>query len=172
MLHVCMTLFCTINLQEQEQCAEAEENVQRLMAKKADLESNLQEMVERLDEEVDNNANISAAKRKLEAEMDRIKEDLDDLQTQLGAVEQEKAQKEKDCMGLDAELEKMNDNLSRIGKEKKGLEERLTEVTARYIVVPIVSMLATVYVIMSVHCLSLDHLVFSLRKTKPIGSLR
>ena len=89
-------------------------------------------MVERLDEEVDNNANISAAKRKLEAEMEHIKEDLDDVRAQLEVVEQEKAQKEKDCMSLDAELEKMNDNLSRVHKEKKGLEERLAEVTARY----------------------------------------
>jgi chromosome segregation ATPase len=120
-----------ITVQEQEQCAEAEENVQRLMAKKVDLEANLQEMVERLDEEVDNNANISAAKRKLEAQLEHIQQDLEDAQAQLEAVEQEKAQKEKDCMSLEAEIEKMNDSLTRVNKDKKGLEERLAEVTAR-----------------------------------------
>ena len=120
-----------VYIQEQEQCAEAEENVQRLMAKKADLEANLQEMVERLDEEVDNNANISAAKRKLEALLEHATHDLEDAQAQLQATEQEKAQKEKDCMNLEAEIEKMNDSLARVHKEKKGLEERVAEVTAR-----------------------------------------
>lgn len=111
--------------QEEDQRVEAEENVQRLIAKKADLETHIQEMVERLDEEVENNANISAARRKLEAELENQRENLDDLQMQLDALEQEKAQKEKDAMGLEADLEKVNDNLARSHKEKKSLEERL-----------------------------------------------
>ena len=81
--------------------------------------------MERLDEEVENNANISAARRKLEAELENQRENLDDLQMQLDAVEQEKGQKEKDAMALEAELEKINDNLARSHKEKKSLEERL-----------------------------------------------
>lgn len=111
--------------QEEDQRIEAEENVQRLITKKADLETHIQEMVERLDEEVENNANISAARRKLEAELENQRENLDDLQMQLDAVEQEKGQKEKDAMALEAELEKINDNLARSHKEKKSLEERL-----------------------------------------------
>ena len=111
--------------QEEDQRIEAEENVQRLITKKADLETHIQEMVERLDEEVENNANISAARRKLEAELENQRENLDDLQMQLDAIEQEKGQKEKDAMALEAELEKINDNLARSHKEKKSLEERL-----------------------------------------------
>ena len=56
------------------------------MVKKADLEANIQELVERLDEEVENNANIATARRKLEAELDRSKEDYEDLQQQLDLV--------------------------------------------------------------------------------------
>ena len=72
--------------QEQDSAAEAEENVQRLVVKMADLEANIQELVERLDEEVENNANISTARRRLEAELDRSKEDYDDVRQQLDLV--------------------------------------------------------------------------------------
>ena len=95
------------------------------MAKKGDLEVQIQELVERLDEEVENNANIATARRKLEADLDHLKEDLDDLKQQLELVEQEKLQKEKDCQSLGTELEKVNDSLQREHKEKKALEERL-----------------------------------------------
>ncbi len=111
--------------QEQELCAEAEEKVERLVTKKADLESHIQEMVERLDDEVENNANISAARRKLEAEVDNLKEEQDDLTAQLDNMEQEKAQKEKDCQSLEAELDKVTETLARTHKENKTLEERL-----------------------------------------------
>ena len=93
--------------------------------KKGDLETHLQELVERLDEEVDNNANISAARRKLEAELDNLREEQEDLTAQLDNLEQEKAQKEKDCQSLDAELEKVNEALARTHKENKTLEDRL-----------------------------------------------
>ena len=56
------------------------------MVKKADLEAHIQELVERLDEEVENNANIATARRKLEAELDRSKEDYDDVRQQLDLV--------------------------------------------------------------------------------------
>ena len=72
--------------QEQDTAAEAEENVQRLVVKKADLEAHIQELVERLDEEVENNANIATARRRLEAEVERSKEDCDDLRQQLDLV--------------------------------------------------------------------------------------
>ncbi len=115
---------CCIS-QEQDQRADAEENAQRLMAKKAELESNIQELSERFDEEVENNSNIAAARRKLEAEIDHLQENLEDLQNHLSAIEQEKIQKERDCQSLDNELEKVNDNLGRANKEKKAMEERI-----------------------------------------------
>jgi len=111
--------------QEQDQCAEAEENVQRLMGKKAELESNIQELSERLDEEVENNANVAATRRKLEAEIDHLEDSLEDVHNQMSAVEQEKQLKERDCQALEGELEKANDSLGRASKEKKALEERL-----------------------------------------------
>ena len=60
--------------------------MQRLMLKKGELESSIQELVERLDEEVENNANISAGRRKLEAELDHYKENLEDLRQQIDMV--------------------------------------------------------------------------------------
>ena len=54
--------------------------------KKGDLESHIQELVERLDEEVDNNANISTARRKMEAELERSREDYEDLKQQMELV--------------------------------------------------------------------------------------
>lgn len=95
------------------------------MAKKGELESNVQELNERLDEEMENNATISSTRRKLEAEIDHLQENLEDLQTQMSGLAQEKAQKERDCQSLEGELEKVNDNLSRTHKEKKALEERV-----------------------------------------------
>ena len=56
------------------------------MVKKADLEAHIQELVERLDEEVENNANIATARRRLEAELDRSKEDYDDVRQQMDLV--------------------------------------------------------------------------------------
>ena len=85
----------------------------------------LQELVDRLDEEVENNANISAARRKVEAELEHYKENLTELKITMEQTVQEKAQKEKDCATLDAELEKVNEALSRTNKEKTSLEERL-----------------------------------------------
>jgi len=110
---------------EQDLAAEAEENVQRLIVKKGDLEAHIQELVERLDEEVDNNASISTARRKIEAELERSREDYEDLKQQMDLTEQEKAQKEKDYISLETELEKVSDVLARTNKEKKGFEERL-----------------------------------------------
>lgn len=121
--HLFICLIC--NAQEQDQCAEAEENVQRLMSKKGELEGSIQEMSERLDEEVENNAHISAVSRKLKAEIDHLQENLEDLQTQMSGLDQEKAQKERDSLSLEGELEKVNDNLGRTHKEKKALEERV-----------------------------------------------
>lgn len=45
--------------------------------------------MERLDEEVENNANIAAARRKLEAELDNARENLEDLQGQMELVRKE-----------------------------------------------------------------------------------
>lgn len=95
------------------------------MSKKGELEGSIQEMSERLDEEVENNAHISATSRKLKAEIDHLQENLEDLQTQMSGLDQEKAQKERDCLSLEGELEKVNDNLGRTHKEKKALEERV-----------------------------------------------
>ena len=99
--------------------------MQRLVSKKGELELQFQEIVDRLDEEIENNENIAAARRKLEAELDSMKENVDDLMMQLESMEQEKSQKEKDAMGLDAELEKVNDALAKANKDKKHLDERL-----------------------------------------------
>ncbi len=135
-LHVSLLTMCPhFIFQEQELCAEAEEKVERLVTKKADLETHIQEMVERLDDEVENNANISAARRKLEAEVDNLKEEQEDMAAQLDNMELEKAQKEKDCQSLEAELDKVTETLARTHKENKTLEERLT-VSTRILTLP------------------------------------
>ena len=60
--------------------------MQRLIIKKGDLENSIQELVERLDEEVENNANVAAARRKLEAELEHYKENLEDLRQDIDMV--------------------------------------------------------------------------------------
>ena len=80
-----------LNPQDQEAAAEAE----RLVQKKVELETHLQELVERLDEEMENNANIAAARRKLEAELDNSKENLEDLQGQMELVRDEGKRRER-----------------------------------------------------------------------------
>lgn len=84
-----------------------------------------QELVDRLDEEMENNSNVAAAKRKVETELDQLRDTLDDVQQQLQLVEQEKSQKEKDITTMDAELEKVNDALAKANKEKTSLGDRL-----------------------------------------------
>lgn len=121
---MCITLYVRVS-QEQELSAEIEEKVERLVIKKGDLETHIQEMVERLDEEVETNANISAARRKLEAEVENFREEQEDLTAQLDNLEQEKAQKEKDCLSLESELAKMTDSLAKSHKDNKATEERL-----------------------------------------------
>ena len=84
-----------------------------------------QELVDRLDEEMENNSNVASAKRKIETEFEQLKESLEEVQQQLQLVEQEKSQKEKDIATMDAELEKVNDALAKANKEKTSLGDRL-----------------------------------------------
>lgn len=71
---------------EQEANAEADEAIQRLKQHKVTLEEQVADLEQRVEEEVDNNANVSSAKRKMEAELEQTRELLKDVEDQVQMV--------------------------------------------------------------------------------------
>ena len=71
---------------EQEANAEADEAIQRLKQHKVTLEEQVADLEQRVEEEVENNANVSSAKRKMEAELEQTRELLKDVEEQVQMV--------------------------------------------------------------------------------------
>lgn len=71
---------------EQEANQEADEAIQRLKQHKATLEEQVADLEQRVEEEVENNANVSSAKRKMEAELEQTREQLKDVEEQVQMV--------------------------------------------------------------------------------------
>lgn len=71
---------------EQDANQEADDAIQKLKQHKATLEEQVADLEQRVEEEVENNANVSSAKRKMEAELDQTKEQLKDVEEQVQMV--------------------------------------------------------------------------------------
>lgn len=71
---------------EQEANQEADEAIQRLKQHKATLEEQVADLEQRVEEEVENNANVSSAKRKMEAELEQTRDQLKDVEEQVQMV--------------------------------------------------------------------------------------
>lgn len=76
--------------QEQDNLADAEDRCDLLIKTKIQLEAKAKELVERLEDEEEMNAELTAKKRKLEDECTELKKDIDDLEITLAKVEKEK----------------------------------------------------------------------------------
>ena len=76
--------------QEQDNLADAEDRCDLLIKTKIQMEARLKELLERLEDEEEMNANLLAKKRKLEDECTELKKDIDDLEITLSKVEKEK----------------------------------------------------------------------------------
>lgn len=70
--------------------ADAEDRCDLLIKTKIQLEAKAKELVERLEDEEEMNAELTAKKRKLEDECAELKKDIDDLEITLAKVEKEK----------------------------------------------------------------------------------
>lgn len=76
--------------QEADNLLDAEERCEGLIKNKIQLEAKLKEVMERLEDEEEVNAELTAKKRKLEDECSELKRDIDDLELTLVKVEKEK----------------------------------------------------------------------------------
>lgn len=79
-----------VDLQEQDNLADAEDRCNLLIKAKLALESKVKELMERLEDEEEVSASILTKKRKLEDECAELKKDIDDLEITLAKVEKEK----------------------------------------------------------------------------------
>jgi myosin heavy chain 6/7 len=71
---------------EQDTVIELEERVEQLITQKADFDSQMQEMENRLMDEEDAAAELEGLKKKMEGEMGELKRDIEDLETGLAKV--------------------------------------------------------------------------------------
>lgn len=75
---------------ENENLADAEERCDQLIKLKFQLEARIKEVMEKLGDDEEMNADLAARKRKLEDECSELKKDMDDLELTLVKAEKEK----------------------------------------------------------------------------------
>lgn len=75
---------------ENENLADAEERCDQLIKLKFHLETRIKEVMEKLEDDEEMNADLAARKRKLEDEYSELKRDMDDLELTLVKAEKEK----------------------------------------------------------------------------------
>lgn len=75
---------------ENENLADAEERCDQLIKLKFQLETRIKEVMEKLEDDEEMNADLAARKRKLEDEYSELKKDMDDLELTLVKAEKEK----------------------------------------------------------------------------------
>ena len=84
-----MLLFIT-NFQEQENLADSEERNEQLIKAKQKLETEISELTEKLDFEIENNEKYSENKRKLEKLNEEISQDLESAEGSIKRLGNEK----------------------------------------------------------------------------------
>lgn len=87
---VTMKHISASSVKETENLADAEEGCDQLIKVKFQLEARIKEIMEKLEDEEEINADLAARKRKLEDECCELKKDIDDLELTLGKGEKEK----------------------------------------------------------------------------------
>uniref|UniRef100_A0A8C2SAW9 Myosin-7B n=1 Tax=Capra hircus TaxID=9925 RepID=A0A8C2SAW9_CAPHI len=112
-----------LQLQEQENLADAEERCHLLIKSKVQLEAKVKELSERLEDEEEVNADLAARRRKLEDECTELKKDIDDLELTLAKAEKEKQATENKVKNLTEEMAALDESVVRLTKEKKALQE-------------------------------------------------
>lgn len=75
---------------ENENLADAEERCDQLIKLKFQLETRIKEVMEKLEDDEEMNADLAERKRKLEDEYSELKKDMDDLELSLVKAEKEK----------------------------------------------------------------------------------
>lgn len=75
---------------ENENLADAEERCDQLIKLKFQLEARIKEVMEKLEDDEETNADLAARKRKLEDDFSELKKDVDDLELTLVKAEEEK----------------------------------------------------------------------------------
>jgi len=99
------------------------EKQQKLLAQKADLESNLTDTQERLAQEEEARNQLFQQKKKLEQEINGFKKDTEDLDLTIQKQEQDKATKDHQIRNLNDEIAHQDELINKLNKEKKHLQE-------------------------------------------------
>ncbi|XP_023210290.1 myosin heavy chain, muscle-like isoform X18 [Centruroides sculpturatus] len=102
---------------------DVEERLQKTIAIKVDLESQLQELQDRLNHEEDAHSSLNSVKKKLEGEISSLKKDMEDLELTIQKAEQDKASKDHQIRNLNDEIAHQDELINKLNKEKKQLQE-------------------------------------------------
>ncbi|KAK4811766.1 hypothetical protein QYF61_005334 [Mycteria americana] len=108
---------------ENENLADAEEGCDQLIKAKFELEARIKEVMEKVEDEDEINADLAARKRKLEDECSELKKDIDDLELTLAKAEKEKHATENKVKNLTEEMTGLDETIVKLDKEKAALQE-------------------------------------------------
>jgi myosin heavy subunit len=111
--------------QQTESLMAAEEKLMATQTLKDSLEKNLNEALERLEEEEHAAKNLGEEKKKSKGKIDELCGSLDVAKSDIAKLEAERAARDKSIEGLGAEQTRLEEGLAKVGNEKKVVEESL-----------------------------------------------
>ncbi|GFQ86250.1 myosin heavy chain, muscle [Trichonephila clavata] len=100
-----------------------EERLNRALAQKADLASQLTDVQDRLSHEEDAHVQIAQIKKKLELDVNTLKKEVEDLELTIQKAEQDKQSRDHQIRNLNEEISHQDDLINKLTKEKKHLQE-------------------------------------------------
>ncbi|XP_022251923.1 myosin heavy chain, muscle-like [Limulus polyphemus] len=108
---------------ERSSSGDVEERLTKALSQKGDLESQVQELNDRLTQEEQSAAQMNQNKKKLEGDISALKKEIEDLQLALQKAEQDKATKDHQIRNLNDEIAHQDELINKLNKEKKHLQE-------------------------------------------------
>ncbi|GFY55713.1 myosin heavy chain, muscle [Trichonephila inaurata madagascariensis] len=100
-----------------------EERLNRALAQKADLASQLTDVQDRLSHEEDAHVQMAQIKKKLELDVNTLKKEVEDLELTIQKAEQDKQSRDHQIRNLNEEISHQDDLINKLTKEKKHLQE-------------------------------------------------
>ncbi|KAF8792400.1 Myosin-3 like protein [Argiope bruennichi] len=100
-----------------------EERLNRALAQKADLASQLTDVQERLTHEEDAHLQMAQIRKKLELDLNTLKKEVEDLELTIQKAEQDKQSRDHQIRNLNEEISHQDDLINKLTKEKKHLQE-------------------------------------------------
>ncbi|XP_050394994.2 myosin heavy chain, striated muscle [Patella vulgata] len=108
---------------EQDNVADCQEKIEKLITQKIDYEAQIKEMEERLLDEEDAAGDLEERKKKLEKENADLKKDLEEMEGNLAKAEQDKQTKDNQIKTLQDEMAAQDEMIAKLNKANKNADE-------------------------------------------------